>query len=296
MAQQDTSLVKNQIMKFIEEKGPSLPTHVASETGQSMLFSSAFLAELLSEKKLVLSYMKVGSSPIYFISGQELLLEKYSVYLSGKLGEAYTLIKEKKYLKDSEQLPAIRVALRSIKDFAKPFRFKEDIYWRYLANSVDDFLSENNKDKKKVLEQAVVEKVVSDNDDLVKGKKLQEEDSLKKEEDGKSKIPENTKGDVLFVERVRKCLEKENIVILEETEIKKREFLGRGRIQSGVGEIEILVVGKDKKNILEKDIEKIMQEAINKKMMVLVLSTGEIAKKAKDIYREYKNLIRFIKI
>ncbi|MCK5602472.1 hypothetical protein KAR91_11395, partial [Candidatus Pacearchaeota archaeon] len=96
-------------MNFIKNNGPSLPAHIATETGQSMLFSSAFLAELLSEKKLVISHMKVGSSPVYFIVGQEPLLEKYSVHIKGKPGEAYALLKEKKFLKDSEQLPAIRV-------------------------------------------------------------------------------------------------------------------------------------------------------------------------------------------
>ena len=69
MVQQDTSPIKNKIISFIEKNGPSLPAHIASEIEQSILFSSAFLAELLSEKKLVLSHMRVGSSPLYLIAG-----------------------------------------------------------------------------------------------------------------------------------------------------------------------------------------------------------------------------------
>jgi len=280
MVQQDTSLIKNKIMKFIEDNGPSLPTHVASEISQSMLFSSAFLAELLSEKKLVISHMKVGSSPVYLVSGQESLLERYAVYLGGKPGEAYSLLKEKKYLKDSEQVPPIRVALRSIKDFAKPFRFKEDIYWRYLTNSVEDFLVEKSEEKKDVKRESG-----ANDEDVVEQKVLAE-----------GEVKESNSDEVLFVDKVREYLKVNNIFILEETYIRKKEFSGRGRIQSEVGEVEVLVIGKDKKIISEKDIEKVFEEIINKKMLALFLSTGEISKKTKDFYRDYKNLIRFIKI
>jgi len=38
-------------MLAFKRRGPSLPVHIASETGLSMLFASAFLSELLSEKK-----------------------------------------------------------------------------------------------------------------------------------------------------------------------------------------------------------------------------------------------------
>lgn len=286
MAQQDISPKLEKIMSFIENNGPSLPTHIASELGESMLFSSAYLAQLLSDKKLVISHMKVGSSPIYFIVGQEPLLEKYSVHVKGKPGEAYALLKEKKFLKDSEQLPAIRVALRSIKDFAKPFRFKEEIYWRYLTNGVEEFLSEKN------------EEVVENKSEVVdKPEEVDQEQEEEKEEE-KDKVLDiyDEYEGVLFVDKVREYLEKEKIIILEETEVKKREFFGRGRIQSDIGELEVLIVGRDKKNITEKDIEKAMEDVVGKKMLVLFLSTGEVVKKAKDIYREHKNLIRFVRI
>ena len=40
-------------------------------------------------------------------------------------------LKNSKILKDSDQEPAIRVALRGLKDFAIPFKFNGDIMWRY---------------------------------------------------------------------------------------------------------------------------------------------------------------------
>jgi len=135
---QQTNQIKDKIVEFLKRKGPSLPVHIAKEINTSILFTSAFLSELLSEKRITLSNMKIGNSPVYYIKGQESLLENYSDYLKNKEKEAFLLIKEKKFLKDSEQAPAIRVALREIKDFAIQFRFQnsQELMWRYYTASI----------------------------------------------------------------------------------------------------------------------------------------------------------------
>ncbi len=139
MANQDTSKIREKILSILRAKGPTLPVYVSQETGISMLFASAFLAELLSDRLIKISNMRVGNSPIYYLSGQEAQLEKFSGYLKSKEKEAFLLIKEKKFLKDSEQSPAIRVALREIKDFAIPFRKGNETFWRYLTSKESEF-------------------------------------------------------------------------------------------------------------------------------------------------------------
>ena len=74
---------------------------------------------------------------------------------------------------------------------------------------------------------------------------------------------------------------------------KKKEFLGIGRIEFPLGEMEILIMGKDKKKISEKDLEKILEKARESSKIVLLFSNGEIDKKAKEYYREIKNIIYF---
>jgi len=133
MRAQDTSPIKEKILSFLEINGPSLPVHIAKYINTNMIFASAFLSELFSNKKLKISYMKVGSSPIYYLPGQEEGLEKFSQYLKPKEREAYELLKEKRYLKDKNQDPAIRVALREIKDFAFAFEKENEVFWRYLT-------------------------------------------------------------------------------------------------------------------------------------------------------------------
>ncbi|PIN89636.1 hypothetical protein COU57_05835 [Candidatus Pacearchaeota archaeon CG10_big_fil_rev_8_21_14_0_10_32_14] len=139
MTQQDTSQLKEKILSIMRRRGPSLPIHVSSEIKLSMLFTSAFLSELYSEKKVKISSMKVGTSPLYYIPGQEGSLENYSQYLRSKEREAFDLLKSHKILKDNELHPPIRVAIRSIKDFAIPFKDSEtdELWWRYI-NVPDD--------------------------------------------------------------------------------------------------------------------------------------------------------------
>ena len=83
--------------------------------------------------------MKVGNSPVYFIPGQETMLEKFSEYLKSKEKEAFALLKEKRFLEDKKQDPAIRIALREIKDFAIAFKKDDEIFWRYFTIPENEF-------------------------------------------------------------------------------------------------------------------------------------------------------------
>ena len=149
----DTSQIKEKIIQTLRIKGPTIPVRISKEIDQTPLFTSAFLSELLSEKKLKTSNLRVGSSPVYFLSGQEFQLENFSEHLKSKEKEAFQLIKEKQFLKDSELEPAIRVAMREIKDFAIPFEKDNQLYWKYLTAKESNFenkKSEIKKDKSEI--------------------------------------------------------------------------------------------------------------------------------------------------
>lgn len=162
---QDALQVKEKIITFIRLRGPSLPVHIAKETGLSLLFASAFLSDLYSEKVINISNIKIGSSPLYFIPGQEPQLENFSKYLKNKEKEAFIILKEKKFLRDSELQPAIRVALREIKDFAIPFKKDEEIYWRYFTIPEDNLAVP--KIENKVEEKAEVVEIKQEQEVIV---------------------------------------------------------------------------------------------------------------------------------
>ena len=157
----DAEEIKSRIMSFIQQNGPSIPIQVSKRIQMDGIFTAAFLSELLGEKKLKMTYMRVGSSPVYYLDGQEARIEKFGEqYLKSKEREAFFLLKEKKFLKDAEQEPAIRVAIRAIKDFAIPFTKNSDSFWRYyIADEKEFYIPIEELKKQKEENEKAIEKI-----------------------------------------------------------------------------------------------------------------------------------------
>ncbi len=286
MPTQDTSEIKERMLSVLKQRGPSLPVHLAKGTGLSILFASAFLSELLSERKIKISNMRVGSSPIYYISGQENQLENFSLHLNSKEKEAFTLLQNKKTLKDIEQDPAIRVALRSIKDFAIPFKKEEEIFWRYyLIPETQPTIKQIKKPFVKKTETLREKKEIPKKIDST-GKKLDIFDKPKRKFQQKEKSE--------FVMGIINSLKQSNIELIEARGFKKREFTGVGKIKSNIGSMEIIIIAKDKKTITENDLTVSIQKSQTEKKMILFISPGKLDKKATEFLQEYKNILKFV--
>jgi hypothetical protein len=231
MPTQDASHIREKILSILRMKGPTLPVHIAQDTGISMLFASAFLSELLSDRLIKMSHMRVGNSPIYYIQGQEPQLEKFSHYLKSKEKEAFLLIQEKKFLKDSEQSPAIRVALREIKDFAFPFKKGGEIFWRYLTTQESEF----NHEIRPIEEHKYVEakvKVFDKNEreigeKIIKDINIEDIEEIRKDKEKLEKKEEHEEAEIEIEEEIKEdkyialpLLEK---VKEEKKEVKKDE-------------------------------------------------------------------------
>ena len=90
---QQLNNLKQQLISAIQTKGPSLPVQLSKLIKQSPLFTSAFLAELVKDQKLKTSNLKVGSSPLYYLEGQESQIEKFSEHLNPREQQAFNQIK-----------------------------------------------------------------------------------------------------------------------------------------------------------------------------------------------------------
>jgi len=292
MPTQDTSNIKEKIMLTFKRRGPSLPVHIASETGLSMLFASAFLSELLSEKKIKLSFMKVGSSPIYLLQGQEPMLERFSQYLKSKEKEAFELLKRKRFLKDDEQVPAIRIALREIKDFAIAFKNDEEIFWRYFTIPENEFepkvksieKTQQPEDKKKPVEKTLDKQELN----IFDKQKTAPKDIPSKE--GK-KIPIKKRtatknNNDKFFNKVKEFLSEKSIEILDIENFSKSDLILRIKTK---GE-EKLLVAYNKKRISEADIIKAHKKAIEFNLRYIILSLGEPLKKIDNLIKAIKDL------
>jgi hypothetical protein len=261
---QNTSEIKEKIISIFKRRGPSLPIHISRETELSILFASAFLSELLAEKTIKISNMRVGSSPIYFIPGQEIMLEKFSTFLKSKEKEAFLLLKEKKFLKDSKQEPAIRVALRELKDFAIPFKKNEDIYWKYLNISETELKNFEEETLKEPIKPVINEEKIGEILKKEKRKKI-----LKKPTKTK-----NSKQNEKFLTKVKDFLMKSSI------EINSIENIGKDELVLKVKENgkEKLLFAYNKKRITEKKIVKAGKKASEENLEYSIFFLGSSQK------------------
>lgn len=299
--------IKESMISFFKAHGPSLPVHVAKATDLSILFASAFMSELIAEKKLKVSSMKIGSSPLYLIPGQESMLEKFSEYLKGKEKEAFNVLREKKFMRDSETEPPIRVALRELKDFAIPFKVEGEIYWKYLTADENDFIaSKFIEDKPKffhkiqvvekkpdVFEETVEEgipKAIVEIDNEIQEKVIEEKiveekpakTRTKKISPKKKKTKENEK----FLDLVKEFLAKSSVEIISIEGLKKDELILKVKVH---GEEQILAA-YNKRKISEKDIIKASKTASEFNLRYSVLSMGELPRKISELIEALKGI------
>jgi len=297
---------KNRILQLIQEKGPELPVRVASAIGQNNLFTAAFMSELVGEQKLKISNMKVGGSPLYYLSGQEEQLQKYSEYLNNKEKEAFKMLKENEILSDINQEPAIRVALRNLRDFAFPVKIvdkeEEKIFWKFhtLTNEkarelIENILNPKPKKEEKETNQEIEKpqaKIQS-----IKNTKNEETLNLFEKQPSKKEAKKITKPITSdFLNNIKTHLSNKKIEIINEISTKKKELIAKIKLNTEFGEQEIYLVAKNKKKITLEDLINVIQKTQLEKMPALILSPGDIDKKAQDYYKQWSNLIKHQKV
>lgn len=126
-------LNKESVLKVLQEQGPILPNQIKKIVGGDTLIIGAILSELLDGKQVLVSQTKFGSSPAYYLKGQEGKLGKLLPFLDAESQKALHLLKERKVIRDDRQKLEIRLALRNIRGFAIPFENKGQIWWKWHA-------------------------------------------------------------------------------------------------------------------------------------------------------------------
>ncbi|MEX2017295.1 MAG: hypothetical protein WD876_02380 [Candidatus Pacearchaeota archaeon] len=254
--------IKENIISILRRRGPSLPVHITKETGLSILFAGAFLSELVADKKIRFTDMKVGSSPVYFLNEHAPMLERFSQHLNSREKDAFNLLKEKRFLKDSEQSPVIRVALRAIKDFAIPFNFMGQTFWRYYTVPELEFQAENWQAKPNMEMSAESNPIEKAEEKLIKLKihiPKKEEKHEEKKETEKGKKEETHPGVVK--------LEQKELDIFEK---KKKEMLEKGTKLEKAKKSKIRKAGKKKSQKQDENFFNKVKEWVLKNSMEIL--------------------------
>jgi len=290
--------IHNKIIKIIEEKGPSMPIQIAKELGMSSLFVSAFLSELNEEKKIKMSYLKVGGTRLYLLEGQEYLLENFVKFLHPKEAEAQLKLKENKILKDSKQEPAIRVALRSIRDFAIGFKNDEEIYWRYLTFPEEEIQNILDKKPKGIKQESDIKNIFNKKQ---KSNKKIVQTTPKNNQFPKFENPLITNEKKIkpskseFVIKTLKFIQ-DNYKLIQEKDYKPKEYNCIIQVNTPIGPMNFLTQAKDKKTVSETDIKKLLSDSQKIPLPAFIIYSGELSKKAQDYAEVYFSILKTKKL
>jgi len=286
------------ILAIIREKGPVLPVQVSKQINDSILIASARLSELLTSKRIKISHLKIGGSPLYYSPGQENQLQNFVDDLGGMEKKAYNLLLQNKVLRDSTQEPAIRVALREIKDFAIPlqvnYQDKTEIFWKwYLTDNREAEPSIKNILSKK--EEIYTEKLPKKTEEKIP-QEIPKQETKKEilEEFGKdtTKKPRKTIDKHLFLKETHDFFNKNKMKVIETNDIKKNteiEFIVE--LQTTIGGIRYFCKSKNKKKISDADLSSAVIQSQSKNLPLLFLTNGILTKKAQEMLKhEFKNI------
>lgn len=300
---------RERIVEIVKAKGPVLPVQISKEIGTDILMASAHLAELTASQRLKISTIKVGGSPLYYLPGQESMLQKFTGNMNDKEKKAFDLLSQQKVLRDSEQEPVIRVALREIKDFAIPLNVTHDdsreVFWKwYLAPN--DEAEKIIKSKLDILEkpiekrieekkpeaqkQVAKEKAEQIQKQIVKEKPALISQEIEKPKEAKKYKPREKED--IFLKDVMKFFERNKVNIISSEIIKKNSEIDFVvEIPSVVGNLQYYCKARNKKKISDSDLSNAYVKGQLKRLPVIVLSPGELSAKASEmIWKELSNL------
>lgn len=295
-------LDQDKILSYLRTAGPSIPSQVAKIISTDILFASAHLSDLASQKKVKISSLKIGGTPLYYLSGQENLLYNFAQSnINPKDFEVLESLKTEKVLReqDLELLP--RVALRGLKDFAIPFNVtinnQTELFWQFYLVSeeernqlVQQILHKDNSLIANTIPplQAPLEEPANTNPEPITSPSEQNvaqplEHPLFEKKSHKPHKKRTLITDT-FIEDIEDHFKKLKIIIEQKETIRKNAELNLiVKVSSSIGQMKYYCKAKNKQRCDEKDLSSAYMEAQIKKLPLLFLYTNEIHKKAQEM-------------
>lgn len=299
------NIPKEKILEVVKQ-GPTIPSKIVKIVGGDTMLIGAILSTMISTGEVKYSIVKVGGSPIYYVPEHEEKLEEFVRYLNDKDQKIVQLLKEQKVLQDSKQDPLTKFALKTIKDFAKPFEVNKELFYRYFLISREDAetLTADILNKQEVPTQEVMTAKDSTATDkaiamhqAVTPEPVDIKDALKSErhpvskKNTEHKTESHSIGDVRdFFELIKTHIHNLGLDIVGKEKIKKTEY---ALILKNHDSNEYhYCVAKDKKTINEGDLSTAFVFSHQKKMPCIFLMTGHLSKKAELMsQKEFKDMV-----
>ena len=264
-------------LSFVKREGPIVPSQVAKELNTNILFASAILSELVEKGQILVTHTKKGGSPFYYFAGQEEKLQQLSSFLSESDKEVYDKLQKEIVIRDKNISPQQKNSFRKeLKDFAIPLSVKlgndHELFWKW-------YLASNDIAKEKIKE------IVSSKSDSGIEKPKEKIGESETEEEQKEEVQQKVRNPSKKVDSGLNILndyfsKNEMYIISQDVVRKNKELNFVIDLPSKIGSLRYFVKFKDKKTVTDADLISAFDEARSKKLPVLFLSKGQLAKKA----------------
>jgi len=296
---------QDQILAFLAQSGPTIPSKVAKLLNCQILLASAHLSDLAAQGKVKISHLKYGGSPLYYLAGQE---EQLDLFAAGNLNPKDLLVwqrlKGQKLLREQEQDLLTKVALRGLKDFAIPLQVtvegKTELFWKWHL-----FSEEETNQKITHLLQPIPASALEDKPlplpETVKAlpeqlpeQPKEQQKTLLGEKEEKPKPREKKIINDEFLPEVEKVFSRLKIKVDQKEILRKNAEMNLlVKVPSIVGEMTYFCKAKKKAKCDEKDLAAAYMEAQGKKLPLLFMYTSELTKKAQEMLRSgaFENVV-----
>ncbi|MCB9371116.1 hypothetical protein H6501_05950 [Candidatus Woesearchaeota archaeon] len=140
-------LTKDNLLRFVRERKYVTPTHVAEAFDTTTMIGSAALSELVKDKLILVSFLKLGSTPFYYDPAQrECLMELAEKHFSKYDKEMYDKIRQFEVVNAGSLSVQEQLAVERIKDFAFPLELeysgKTLRFWVWYLRNLDETRSQ----------------------------------------------------------------------------------------------------------------------------------------------------------
>ena len=300
---------KNRALEFIKKNGPSLPSQVAKEIGIPPLFASALLSQLISEKSIKVSELKIGGSPLYYQETQKELLLNFTTFIPSIEKEMCEKLKKVGVIPDDGLSLQEKVALRSIRDFSIPLSVRigqeAKIFWRWysLPQEETSKLIERSlknsqiqvQEQKAEVKEALQEVKPAETLVEVKAEVRAEghgEENREEQNAGEGEEVQKVQAvqkklrkakEIDFLQEVHEFLAKNDVKIIEESVIRKNsEIELMLQLSSSLGRMNFFAIAKNKRILTPADLTLAYYRSQEKKLPLILLNSGKFAKKAEE--------------
>lgn len=270
----------------LTRSAPVLPTQVAKSLGIDSLMSGAMLSEMVSKGLLRVSRLKVGGSPVYYAPDHPEHLKEFMSHLNEKDRKTAALLEEKGVLRDRDQDPVVRVGLQNLRDFAVPLTVQyggqEELFYQWFLLS-EEAARERIRELIDTQEKKLAPKIEVP-------AKLP--DNLPSEPRSPPPKPtQKPRQDSDIVLSAESFFAENDIRVVDKTVLKKNDIDFLVDLPSPVGPLRYFCKVRGKKRVADADLSNAYVQGQLKKLPVLFLTSGELAKSARELLPQLKGLV-----